>query len=283
MKFTFLKITAIFLISSAVLVSCKKARQTVDEIQTTIEISGDQAISENLTADTYDMFQEAAIDRNLMGGRVDAVMQTNQTLSCATVTASGNFPNKLIVIDFGTTGCTSTNGILRKGKINVVLTDSVRKTGSVATVTFDNYYVNTFKKEGTITWTNTSQTGSLSRSWNRKVANGKITNTVNNNYWTFTSDVNLTQTAGVLTPLNLTDDVHTITGTHTTTNSAGSSRTLTTQTALQKKASCANIDQGILKVQGPNHFALIDYGNGTCDNQATVSVDGRPSTTITLR
>jgi hypothetical protein len=283
MKNNILKFGLVLLATSIVIVSCKKARETIDEVQTTIEISGNQAITENLTADTYDMLQEAAVDKNLMGGRVDEVQQTTQTLSCATVTATGNFPNKLIVIDFGTAGCTSNNGIFRKGKINVTLTDSLRKTGSIATITFDNYFVNTFKKEGTITWTNTSVANSATRSWNRKVANGKITNTVNNNYWTFTSDINLTQTAGVNTPNILTDDVHTLSGTQTTTNSAGSSRTLTTQTALQKKASCANVDQGILKVQGPNHFALIDFGNGTCDNQATVSVDGRPSTTITLR
>ncbi len=261
--------------------ACKKAKDTVDELQTTVEISGDQAIAENLTADTYDMLQEAAISSNVMGAREESVNQTNQILSCATVTATGNFPAKNIVIDFGA-GCTSQNGIFRKGKINIVLTDSIRRTGSVATVTFDNYYVNTYKKEGTITWTNTSQIQSATRSWNRKVANGKIIKS-DGTYWTFTSDVNITQTAGALTPQNLTDDVHTLNGTQTTTNMTGASRTLTTQTDLQKKASCANLDKGILKVQGPNHFALIDFGDGTCDNQATISIDGRPSTTITLR
>ncbi len=283
MKNNILKISALLLITSLLAVSCKKARESIEEINTTIEISGNQAISENLTEDTYDMLQEAAVDRSLMGGRTEEVNQTTQTLSCATITASGNFPNKLIVIDFGTAGCTSNNGILRKGKINVVLTDSLRKTGSVATITFDNYSVNIFKKEGTITWTNTSVANSGTRSWNRKVVNGKITNTATSKYWTFSSDVNLTQTGGVNTPNILIDDVHTISGTHTTTNMNNQSRTLTTQTALQKKAICANVDQGILKVQGPNHYALIDFGNGTCDNQATVSIDGQPSTTITLR
>jgi hypothetical protein len=283
MKNNILKLSAFFLAVSVLAVSCKKAKEAIDEVQTTIEVSGNLAISENLTADTYDVLQEAVVDKNLMGARTEEVFQTTQTLSCATVTATGSFPNKSIIIDFGTAGCTSPNGIFRKGKINIILTDSLRKPGSIATITFDNYVVNAFKKEGTIIWTNTSVINSGTRSWNRKVNNGKITNTATNKYWNFISDVNLTQTAGILTPNILIDDIHTLNGTQTVTNMTGQSRSLTTQTSLQKKAICANVDQGILKVQGPNHFALIDYGNGTCDNQATVSVDGRPSTTITLR
>lgn len=268
-------------LSTILLVSCRKSKETIDEIQTTFELSTNQAISDNLTQDVNDVFTEVTTDNGLVGGRTDEVMQTNNTLSCASVTISGNFPTKNILIDFGA-GCTSQNGVFRKGKINIVLTDSVRKTGSTATLTFDNYYVNTYKKEGTIVWTNNTVQGATTRSWNRKVTNGKIT-AINGNYWLHTSDINITQTAGVNTVLNLLDDIYTITGTRTVTNSNGVTRTSTTQTPLQKKTICTNIDSGILKVQGTNHYAIIDYGNGTCDNTATVSIDGRPSITVTLR
>ena len=39
-------------------------------------------------------------------------------------------------------------------------------------MTFDNYYVSGFKKEGTITWTNTSQGGI--KSWERKCEMEKL-------------------------------------------------------------------------------------------------------------
>ncbi|MBL0144458.1 MAG: hypothetical protein IPP48_00470 [Chitinophagaceae bacterium] len=74
-----------------------------------------------------------------------------------------------------------------------------------------------------------------------------------------------------------------ITGTRTVTNPAGRTRTSVTQTPLQKKTACANIDKGILRVDGPSHYALIDFGDGTCDNLATISIDGRPARTIVLR
>ena len=147
---------------------------------------------------------------------------------------------------------------------------------------FSNYFVNGYKKEGTIVWTNTSTLGSTTRSWNRVVTNGKVTSPANK-IWTHSSNVTVSQTAGALTPMNLTDDIHTVSGTHTVTNIDNETRTMTTQNALQKKANCSNVDQGILKIQGPNHTATIDFGNGTCDNQATVSIDGGASVTVTLR
>jgi hypothetical protein len=264
--------------------SCKKNNETAtEEIETTFELSAHQAVADNLTQDAGDVLEEAAARNNLLGSTPSgSTTTTNNWLPpCVIITVTGSFPAKNIKIDFGT-GCTSPNGIFRKGIINVVLTDSLRKTGSVATVTFDNYYVNSFKKEGIITWTNTTATGSGTRSWNRKVTDGKIT-AADGKYWLHTSNLDITQTAGISTPLDITDDVFLLSGTRTVTNAAGKSRTGTTQTPLQKKTNCNNIDQGILKIEGPNHYALIDFGNGTCDKLATISIDGRTARTIILR
>ncbi|MEP6676405.1 MAG: hypothetical protein ABJA78_14685 [Ferruginibacter sp.] len=273
----------LFLAVSATLVgfsSCKKTSSAVDEYETTFELSADQGIADNLTEDANDVLNEAAVDKNLMGGRGTETAQTTNTLSCAaiTVTPATGFP-KTMIIDFGT-GCTSTNGVARTGKITVVLSDSLRKSGSTATMTFDNYFVNGFKKEGIITWTNTSTV--QIKSWQRKVENGKIT-APGGNYWLHYGVRDIVQTAGASTPLNLLDDVYSITGNHTVTNAAGKTRTAVILTALEKKATCTNIDMGTVKVQGPNHFATIDFGNGTCDNIATISIDGRPSRTFLLR
>ena len=260
--------------------SCKKAdNSNADEIETTFELSGDQAVADNLSEDANDMFMQAAVEQNVAGGNFAPGAGTvDNFIPCATVTVTPlvGFP-KTIVIDFGTS-C-SYNGVTRSGKINIVITDSVRKPGSQATMTFDNYYVNLYKVEGQIVWTNTSTVNT--RSWTRVTTNGKIT-APDGRYWLHSGTKNVTQTAGVGTPTIL-DDVFSITGNHTVTNSAGRTRTGTVLTALQKKTACANIDQGTLKVEGPNHYAIIDFGNGTCDNLATISIDGRAPRTIVLR
>jgi hypothetical protein len=148
-------------------------------------------------------------------------------------------------------------------------------------MTFDNFKVGNFKKEGTITWTNTSTANT--KSWSRTCVNGKITNTSTGNYWLHSGTQDIVQTAGTTTPLILTDDEFSITGSRTVTNANGRTRTGTVLTALQKKTSCANIDKGTYKIQGTNHYAIIDFGNGNCDNLASISIDGRPARTFILR
>jgi hypothetical protein len=266
------------------LVSCKKDRTAaIDEIETTFEASDNQAKADNLNQDAGDVMEEAAARHGLLGnangcGNPNTM---NWIGICATVTVTGTFPAKNIKIDFGT-GCTSPNGAVRKGIMNILLTDSIRTPGSKATITFDNFYVNGFKKEGTIIRTNTTVAGSNTRSHNRTVTDGKITSPAGK-YWLHSCNLDITQTAGINTPCDITDDVYQISGTRSTTNAEGKTRTGTTQTPLQKKTNCSSIDQGILKIQGPNHYAIIDFGNGTCDNQATISIDGRPVRNITLR
>jgi len=266
------------------LASCKKTNSgtTVDEIETTFDLSSKQAVSDNLTQDDNDILDEVVTSNDLSGNyTLGPVVISNVLGGCATVTVTGNFPAKNIKIDFGT-GCTNAAGVTRKGIINIVLTDSLRKSGSTATVTFSNYYINNYKKEGTITWTNTTIAGSGIPSWNRKVQNGKIT-APNGDYWLHTADINISLIAGASTPNNLTDDIYNISGTRTVTNPAGKTRTSTTLTALQKKTACSNIDKGTLQVQGPNHIAVIDFGDGTCDNLATISINGSAPRTILLR
>ena len=284
MKLTNL-LVAFALISFTVgLNACKKTNipTTTDEFETTFELSGDQAITDNLIEDANDILNETALGKNFAGTRTSDQTQTSQTnhlLSCATVTVTPSlgFP-KNIVVDFGT-GCTSLNGISRKGKILISISDSLRKSGSIAVMTFDGYYVNNFKKEGTITWTNTSTP--VSKSWQRKCENGKIT-APDGRYWLHSGTKNIVLVAGVDTP-NLLDDVYSITGGHTVTNAAGNTRTSTITEALEKKVDCENIDKGKVKIQGPNHYAILDYGDGTCDRVATISIDGRVPRTILLR
>ena len=52
--------------------------------------------------------------------------------------------------------------------------------------------------------------------------------------------------------------------------------------ALEKKTICHNVSKGKMKIQGPNHFATLDFGDGACDNIATITIDGVLPKTILL-
>jgi hypothetical protein len=266
---------------TACLSSCKKdssSATAANEVETTFELSGDQAISDNLNSDAEYVLTEAAVENKFAGEGIATVTQTMNVLSCAKVTASQGFP-KNITIDFGS-GCTSINGVIRSGKINITLSDSLRKSGSVAVMTFIDYYVSGFHKEGTTTWTNTSQGGI--KSWNRKCVDGKIT-APNGRFWMHSGTQDVVQTEGSSTPFNLLDDVFSITGSHSVTNAAGKTRSSEITEALEKKVICDNVDKGKIKIQGPNHSAVIDFGDGTCDRIATITIDGNAPRTILLR
>jgi hypothetical protein len=282
-KYTLLK-TLIFALLLTSLISCKKENNisvVPQDQEATFELSTGQAVADNLTEDANEIFMEAAANKSLLGSNFSSqAVITSNVISSAVVTVSpaAGFP-KNITIDFGN-GITSANGITHKGKINVVLSDSVRKAGSTAVITFTNYYINTFKKEGTITWTNTSTP--TTKSWQRKVTDGKIS-APDGRYWLHTGVREVVQIAGTLTPCNLLDDVFLITGNHTVTNAAGITRNCYITEALQKQTTCDNIGAGKQKVEGGSHYATIDFGNGDCDKSATISIDGNTPRTIQLR
>ena len=279
--FTLLAVTAMLLIFT----SCKKENTvtvTSEEKETTLELGTGQAVADNITEDANEAFMEAAANKNLLGNILtNQIVTTTNILSCASVSvnpASG-FP-KNIIIDFGNGSCSSSNGIVRKGKINIVLSDSVRKAGSTAVITFNNFYINGFKKEGTVTWTNTSTI--TTKGWQRKVENGKII-APDGRYWLHSGIRDAVQIAGTTTPNTLLDDAYLITGNHKVTNSSGKTRNCYITEALQKKTVCENIGSGKLKIEGNNHNAIINFGDGTCDKVATISIDGNTPITIQLR
>jgi hypothetical protein len=272
--FALLSLPSIFFFAS-----CQKDETEPDpEIETTFKLTEDQAVSEGINDDATVIFFDASVSSGFY--RLNGQTETTGILSCATVTVTpqNTFP-KTITIDFGN-GCTSADGITRKGKINITLSDYVHNTGATAVMTFDNYYTVGFKVEGTITWTNTSTPNGIS--WTRQITNGKVTEPLTGYYWTHEGTKNVTQTAGASTPTNLLDDVYSVTGNHTVTNPAGKTRTVTILEALEKKTTCHNVSKGKMKIQATSHFAILDYGDGTCDNIATITIDGNPPRTIML-
>lgn len=264
--------------------SCKKDDDggTTDSdavVEQTYQLTTSNASADQFVEMDNDLLFQAGQDRNLLGGRIINDPSTpDNFLPCAdiTVTPASGFP-KTIRITFDST-CTAPGGLVRSGVVQIVISDSIRRPGATAVMTFENYYVNHFKREGTITWTNTSTPPV--RSWRREVDNGKIT-APNGAFWLHESIKNLTQTAGSSTP-EIIDDVFSINGNGSVTNPAGITRTTTIIEPLQKKVACHNIDKGKVKFQGPHHVAILDYGDGTCDNLATITVDGHQPRTIIL-
>lgn len=274
-----LKLLTVIGTTALIFGACKKADTQTDttEISTTTELTTNEAISEGLVSDDNEILFSAAADGNVLGAK-DPNSTNDILFGCATVTVSPavGFP-KNIVVDFGS-GCTH-NGITRSGQILITITDSLRRPGSQSIMTFNNYYVDSFRREGTITWTNTST--ATVKSWQRVVLNGRIT-APNGRYWIHNSTKTVTQIAGANTPAIRIDDVFSVTGSGTTTNSNGATRSHTILTAVEKAFACPWPRSGIVRTDRPNHYVVLDYGNTGCDRNATISLDGGTPVPILL-
>jgi hypothetical protein len=257
---------AVSLALSLVFTSCQKENDNDPDQNQAAELSVASARSQAAYEDVFDIVLQDG-EANGVSGRGESA---SRIASCATVTISpldpGTWP-KTMTIDFGT-GCTAPNGITRKGKVIAVLSERIRLTGTTITVTFENYYVNNYKVEGTITITNNGGTG---LNFTRQVANGKLTYPDGTTYYTYTGSHSLAQTAGAST-ITFVDDVFNVTGGGTTVSSTGNSLTTNITTPLVKATSCHNVSAGVTQFTYNNLSGSLDFGNGTCDNLATLTI-----------
>ena len=77
------------------------------------------------------------------------------------------------------------------------------------------------------------------------------------------------------------DNIYQVTGEWTTTFPSGGVQNSTITTPLRIRMNCPNIVRGVITIVRNGNTATLDYGNGDCDNLATLTVNGN-SYTITL-
>lgn len=190
---------------------------------------------------------------------------------CATITVTPNdstYPKK-ITIDFGD-GCLGRDGKFRKGAIYIYLTGPIRRSGSVMTITFRNFFLNRAHIEGTKTVTNLSENGHIK--FTVQVTGGKVT-LPNGRGYSYESMKYVKQIEGGSTRI-VRDDIYSIEGRSKTEFNNGLTIVLNTETPLIKKVACHWISKGTLKIKINDRVLFLDYGapdNGECDNKALLT------------
>lgn len=181
---------------------------------------------------------------------------------------------KIVTIDFGSEGCVGPFGTSRKGKIIATITDRYLKEGSVRTVTFDNFYVNEFRIEGTKTVTNEGLNTDGFMYFTIELAGGKI---ITPTGLEITREFSHTRTwiEGRLTPRWRWDDKYLIDGEASGINRFGKAYTRTITSPLLFETACRWITSGTIEIQPVDHpLITLDYGAGECDDVATITVNG---------
>lgn len=266
--------------TSFMLNSCKKKKEVDNETQSVVDnaICEQQFMSIQPTVNSKGI-QEKGIKKinacelwNILGavGGTNTPNPTQDTI----VNGSGDYQNGPVTfeIDYGTTGCAGSDGRTRTGKIQIVTAKRWSSLNNQVTVNLINYKVNNINYTGTVKVTKTGPA-----SFNTQVINGHCTD----GNWTIDWECNktLTQTAGASTPNDETDDVFEISGSTNGKNREGRTFTTNITSPLQKKMNCAFITAGTLELT-PDGFKTrtVNFGNGTCDDDATFTVDGQTVT-----
>jgi hypothetical protein len=250
-----------------VLASCKKNHSYEKDKDTTG--ATDNALAEAMFMDLKNIADQAESGNMVFyrGAEDTAVFGCATVISDTTVT-----PNSLI-IDFGTVNCLCNDGNNRRGKIMVSYNGPYRDSGTVITHTPDNYFVNDNQLTGSKTVTNMGHdaNGNL---WYDIDVNGTVIKSGGGGTITWTSERQRTWIAGEST-LTWLDDVYLITGWAAGTRVTNEPFNAIIITPLRKEIGCRHIVSGSFDfTSGVRPVRRLDYGSGTCDNNATVTLDG---------
>jgi hypothetical protein len=190
-----------------------------------------------------------------------------------TVDPIGRAYPKTITIDYGD-GVELVFGGVISGKIIIEVSARPLTDGATREITYENFYVDSINIEGgTIrTFTGTDSTERIFTSESNLILtfpDGTILNR--------TANKTRTLVEGFETPFvySYSDDKILIDGIVNYETSDGTTFSKTTITPLIKTGACRFIIEGVVSFTLNNEeFAVLDYGDGTCDDIATITKDG---------
>ena len=268
----------IILSSLLIINGCKKKTEVDNETQSVV----DNAMTEQLFMSIPPTVSEKGIKENGIR-RTSASCETWTILGAISGTNTPNVATDTIVntagfyqngpvsfqIDYGTTGCIGSDGVYRKGKLKIKTAKRWNKYGNIITVDLIGFNINALTLSGQLKITYAD-----SVTLSTEVINGQCSDgTWQINY---SGIKTVKQIAGYSTKLDGSDDIYSIGGSTSGKNREGRSFTTTITNNLIKKSNCKWISSGVLELT-PDGFKTrtVDFGNGTCDDDATFSVNGQ--------
>lgn len=181
------------------------------------------------------------------------------------------FPKVITLVFSG--DCESWHGKVRSGKIIITISDHMWVVGSTRVTTFEDFYVDSCKIEGTRTVTNLGINADGLWQQSMTLADGKVT---------FPDGLEITRDADkIRTWVELPEKRKGYKGTYTVEGAAsgvnidGLAYEMEIITPLFKEMFCPWFVSGIKNIAVEEITQIqIDYGDGECDNVATLTVDG---------
>lgn len=273
-------IAVIVIAFASTFTSCKKDKKQPEEKDKDTSSASDQSLASSIDNDMTSIADEAGRTYTISSFKTSGI-EGLLAASCATVTVdSSSAPSRTITVNFGTTNCLCNDGRYRRGAIAYSFTGKYRDSLTVITVTPQNYFVNDNQVIGYKTITNQGHNAENHLVY-QITANMQIIKSGGTGTITWQANRTREWIVGENT-LTWSDDIYSIIGTANGTNASGNSfSSLITSPLIRNMAvGCRKyFISGVLE-HTPNGRATryINFGSGTCDNIATVSINGESYT-----
>lgn len=287
-KIIFKKSMLVLFAASLLMLGCKKEEK--EEVDSDTQSGSDNALAEaafNDVSTIADQADEGALSTfkftaagSILGpcskiNRFNSDPANSDTLVIVFGTNNGANPN---------IGCNCLDGRIRKGSIQVVYTGNYRDSLSTHTITFSNYFVNNNQLLGSKTVTNLGR-NTMGHPRFSVAVNGSVVLANNGGTITWVSNRTREWVAGYTTLGfgNWNDDEYLISGTSSGTSASGTSFTAVITSPLKRALNCSWFTSGKIDFTPSGKVTrTIDFGNGNCDDAATLTINGTPYT-ISLR
>lgn len=262
------------LVSASIFSSCRK--KEIEEKDNDTISAKDQSFASSTVNDMTSISDEAGKGNSTTTSSFKTAESNAILSSCSVITYDTLAAAKTITVNFGTSNCLCNDGRNRRGSLIINFTGRYRDSNTVITVTPQNYFVNDNQVTGSKTITN------------------KGHNAANHLVYEINANITIIKASGAGTitwqstrqrewitgesTLTWSDDVYSITGSAngTTSNGNSFSSVITSPLIRNMAFGCRrHFTQGNLE-HTPSGKATryINFGNGTCDDQATVTING---------
>ncbi len=262
MKRTNLIFAASLLVFATFMASCQKSETT----NPMVEISQDDDQVGELYDDMLKEVDETTLEATPNNSSAQYAMEAGSGTKIVTITFSGDTTIKTITFT-NFVNNNNESGHIKNGVIVVKILGGPRADVFKRIILLQNFTVDGILIEGKKEIVKTGQ-----YVYSVTLTGGKTTFTDGTNY---TREFTRVRTwAEGYNTATVWDDVFTIEGVATGTNRKGNAYTHTITSPLVVKNSCRWIVEGVIELKVGDKVAVLDYGMGECDNDATITING---------
>jgi len=256
-----LSLLLIVFLSITALQSCKKDKKSGAQDSFITDDEAKAVVDSDVATDNL-------LDMIDVYGFESSTSRSHQLPSCVTQTITRNGTSVVIVWEFDANGCAMPNGDTYRGTITITRDWDITAHTISGSISFDNFYVNGLNIAGSSNFTR-----ELNTNGNPQIThNSDFTFTFPNGDTAARSGVRAREwIEGFGTP-SRTDDVFLITGNTHIERRNGVILDAVVTNPLRREEPCRFFVSGTIEITKDNQTAVLDFGNGTCDAEATLTM-----------